>query len=101
VKIYCNAFAAMSRRKCAPSVPKAPEVWRTPRRSALFVSHRHSRQRPGLRRPSAAFSSATPAIETRERQSPERLHRIVPADMRAGDNKFPEKLCRISGGPVI
>jgi hypothetical protein len=35
--------------------PKAPGGWRTPRRSAPFVGQWNSRQRPGLRRPSAAF----------------------------------------------
>jgi hypothetical protein len=35
-------------------LPKAPEGWRTPRRFARFVRRQHSRQRLGLRRPSAA-----------------------------------------------
>jgi hypothetical protein len=34
---------------------KAPEGWRTPGRFALFVHRQNSRQRFGLRRPSAAF----------------------------------------------
>jgi hypothetical protein len=34
---------------------KAPEDWRTPGRFALFVHRQNSRQRFGLRRPSAAF----------------------------------------------
>ena len=36
-------------------VSKAPEGWRTPGRFARFVAHPNSRERPGVRRPSAAF----------------------------------------------
>ena len=35
---------------------KAPEGWRTPGRSARSGSRKESRQRPGVRRPSAAFA---------------------------------------------
>jgi hypothetical protein len=35
--------------------PKAPEGWRSPRRFAPFERHRQTRQRLGVRRPSAAF----------------------------------------------
>ncbi len=35
---------------------KAPEDWRSPRRCARFVSRSRSRQRRGLRQPSAAFA---------------------------------------------
>ena len=38
----------------------APEGWRTPGRFAEFVAHPDSRQRPGVRRPSAAFVSFPP-----------------------------------------
>jgi len=36
--------------------PKAPEDWRSPRRFARFASPAGSRQRLGLRRPSAAIT---------------------------------------------
>ena len=40
---------------CSTSPSKAPEGWRSPRRFAWFGCHRSTRQRLGLRRPSAAF----------------------------------------------
>jgi hypothetical protein len=38
------------------SAGKAPGGWRSPRRFAQFGGHRQTRQRLGLRQPSAAFS---------------------------------------------
>jgi hypothetical protein len=43
---------------------KAPEGWRTPRRSAQFENHPSTRQRHGVRRPSAALASVAPGIVT-------------------------------------
>ena len=41
------------------SPPQAPGGWRSPRRFAPLSSRRPTRQRPGLRRPSAAFPRRT------------------------------------------
>jgi hypothetical protein len=53
------------------SVPaKAPEGWRTPRRFAPFGGQRSTRQRPGLRWPSTAFSSRTQPARNFKRPLP-------------------------------
>jgi hypothetical protein len=56
ILIYIPIFKPTCGRCGLASHPKAPEDWRTPKRFALFASRQTTRQRPGLRRPSAAFN---------------------------------------------
>ncbi len=52
-----NAPLPAWKKICArASANKAPEGWRSPKRFARFDCHRETRQRLGLRRPSAALS---------------------------------------------